>query len=378
MVFVSSSTGEINLAASTAGTYTVTYTTPNCSTASTQTVTIYDSPVANAGSDISVCNGQSASLSASGGNSYVWSPTTCLSNPNIANPTVTPTSTTTYTVTVTDGNSCTDSDDIVVTFVNDNTAGTASSTPTLCINTALTNITHTTTGATGIGSATGLPNGVSANWSSNTLTISGTPTESGTFSYTVPLTGGCGTVSATGTITVSPDNTVGTASSSPTLCINTALTDITHATTGATGIGSASGLPSGVTASWASDVITISGTPTESGTFSYTIPLTGGCGTVNATGTIIVRPDNSAGTPSSSPTVCLNSAITDITISTPGATGIGTSTGLPTGITPSFNAGSDIIIINEDFESYSNNYDCLLYTSPSPRDQRGSRMPSRA
>ena len=29
----------------------------------------------------------------------------------------------------------------------------------------------------------------------------------------------------------------------------------------------------------------------------------------------------------------------------------------------------------EGFEGYS---DCLLYTSPSPRDQRGSRMPSSA
>ena len=117
---------------------------------------------------------------------------------------------------------------------------------------------------------------------------------------------------------------MGTASSSPTLCINTALTNITHTTTGATGIGSISGLPSGVTASWASDVITISGTPTASGTFNYTIPITGGCGTVNATGTIIVRPDNSAGTPSSSPTVCLNSAITDIThITLPGLLELG-------------------------------------------------------
>ena len=89
--------------------------------------------------------------------------------------------------------------------------------------------------------------------------------------------------------TVLPDNTAGTASSSPTLCINTALTDITHATTGATGIGSASGLPGGVTASWASDVITITGTPTASGTFNYTIPLSGGCGTVSASGTITVN-----------------------------------------------------------------------------------------
>ncbi|TAF08733.1 MAG: PKD domain-containing protein, partial [Flavobacteriia bacterium] len=37
--------------------------------------------------------------------------------------------------------------------------------------------------------------------------------------------------------------------------------------------------------------ITISGTPTQSGTFTYSIPLTGGCGTVNATGTIIVNPE---------------------------------------------------------------------------------------
>ena len=85
---------------------------------------------------------------------------------------------------------------------------------------------------------------------------------------------------ATGTITVNPDNTAGTPSSSPTLCINTALTDITIATAGATGIGSASGLPAGVTASWSSNTITITGTPTASGTFSYTIPLDGGCGTV--------------------------------------------------------------------------------------------------
>jgi hypothetical protein len=78
------------------------------------------------------------------------------------------------------------------------------------------------------------------------------------------------------------------ASTTPTLCISTVLTDITHATTGATGIGTATGLPAGVTAAFASNTITISGTPTVSGTFNYTIPLTGGCGAVNATGTITV------------------------------------------------------------------------------------------
>ena len=83
-------------------------------------------------------------------------------------------------------------------------------------------------------------------------------------------------------------NTAATASSSPTLLVNTALTpSITIATTGATGIGAATNLPAGVTAAWSANVITISGTPTAAGTFNYTIPLTGGCGTANATGTII-------------------------------------------------------------------------------------------
>jgi hypothetical protein len=179
-----------------------------------------------------------------------------------------------------------------ITVTQDNTVGSASATPTLCINTALTAITHTTTGANGIGTATGLPTGVTASWASNTITISGTPTVSGTFTYTIPLTDGCGTVNAMGTITIVLANTASAASSTPTLCTNTPLTEITHTTTVATGIGTASGLPAGVTASWASDTIRISGTPTASGTFTYTIPLTGGCGTVNASGTIFVTSDN--------------------------------------------------------------------------------------
>jgi hypothetical protein len=95
-------------------------------------------------------------------------------------------------------------------------------------------------------------------------------------------------VNATGTITVTPAKTAGAASSSPTLCTNSALTAITHSTTGATGIGAATGLPAGVSAAFASNTITISGTPTASGTFNYSIPLTGGCGSANATGTITV------------------------------------------------------------------------------------------
>ena len=85
-------------------------------------------------------------------------------------------------------------------------------------------------------------------------------------------------------------NTVDMPSTTPSLVVNTALTDIKIATTGATGIDTTgSGLPNGVTATWSVDVITISGTPTASGTFEYKILLTGGCGDpVYATGTITV------------------------------------------------------------------------------------------
>ncbi|MEP7092985.1 MAG: hypothetical protein ABI793_02930, partial [Flavobacterium sp.] len=198
-------------------------------------------------------------------------------------------------------------------------AGTDSQTK--CVNTAITNITYTTTGATGA-TFSGLPTGVNGAWAGNVVTISGTPSVSGTFNYTVTLTGGCGTVTKTGTITITPANTITLSSAagtdSQTKCINTAITNITYTTTGATGA-TFSGLPTGVNGIWAGNVVTISGTPSVSGTFNYTVTLTGGCGTVTKTGTIIVDTLNapSLGT------------ITSPTCAVP--TGSVVLTGLPTG-----------------------------------------------
>ena len=74
---------------------------------------------------------------------------------------------------------------------------------TLCNSTPITNITYATTVATGA-NFTGLPAGVTGNWAANVATISGSPTASGTFNYTVTLTGGACSQTATGTITVNP------------------------------------------------------------------------------------------------------------------------------------------------------------------------------
>jgi len=165
---------------------------------------------------------------------------------------------------------------------------------TRCNGAAITNITYSTTGATGA-TATGLPSGVTGLWAANIFTISGTPTSNGTFNYTVTLTGGCtgGTNTATGSIVVTANNTITLTSAAGTnnqqTCQNGAIAPITYATTGATGA-TFSGLPTGVSGSWASNVVTISGSPSVSGTFNYTVTLTGGCtgGTNSASGTLSV------------------------------------------------------------------------------------------
>lgn len=76
-------------------------------------------PIPDAGDDVLICAGGSVSLNASGGGiSYSWSPTIGLDDPNIANPTASPTETTTYYVTVVYPNSsasCSQVDSVIVT-----------------------------------------------------------------------------------------------------------------------------------------------------------------------------------------------------------------------------------------------------------------------
>ena len=221
----------------------------------------------------------------------------------------------------------------VITVIE--TAGSVSlSTMDLCINTVLTPVKHVLSGVTGSGSTNGLPSGVSATWSSDTLVISGAPTQSGIFNYSISTPLICGNFILSGEINVKDVSTVSVASASPSLCINASLTPVTHNTSGITGIGTASGLPSGVKVDWTSNILTISGTPTQSGTFNYSIPLTGSCGSAVATGTISVNSSMSVSPATETPTLCINTELIPVIHTTSGANGIDTSNvGLPKGVT---------------------------------------------
>jgi len=93
-----------------AGTYSVIVTDANgCSKTLTTAVTNSNGPTVVAGTSTTIAPGGSVALTSSGGVTYVWSPATGLSNPNISNPVAQPSVTTTYCVHVTDASGCSDS-----------------------------------------------------------------------------------------------------------------------------------------------------------------------------------------------------------------------------------------------------------------------------
>ena len=125
-----------------------------------------------------------------------------------------------------------------------------------------------------------------------TYTISNTTAANNDGSYLVAVTGGCGVVNSnTVALSVFAQPTISVPTSTAYLCLNNTPVNITHTTTNVTDIASSTGLPAGVTATYASNTITISG-PAQAGvgTWNYVITPTGcatsASGPVSASGTI--------------------------------------------------------------------------------------------
>lgn len=224
---------------------------------------------------------------------------------------------------------------------------TGNNTQAVCINTPISTISYAISGGGTGGTVTGLPPGVTGNYSGGVFTISGTPTATGTFNYTVNTTGNCVQTSAAGTITVNPDATLSLTSAAPTanqsVCQNTAITNITYSVGGGGTGGNVTGLPAGVTGTYAGGVITITGTPATPGTYNFTVTTTGTCLQKTLNGSIVVNPDAAITLTSAASTtsqeLCVNSAIANITYQVTGGGTGATATGLPAGVTGSFAGG---------------------------------------
>ena len=83
----------------------------NCAATDSVVVTVLLPPIADAGVDKSICKGSSTTLTATGGGSYIWMPTSQTSSAV----TVSPANNTMYAVVVTAPNGCTATDSVLVT-----------------------------------------------------------------------------------------------------------------------------------------------------------------------------------------------------------------------------------------------------------------------
>ena len=88
----------------------------NCFNQDTVTITVNPLPNVEAGSNTSVCLGDSLQLNASNADSYIWLPNYNIINNNIINPTVYPKTDTIYFVTGIDTNGCSNIDSVQVTI----------------------------------------------------------------------------------------------------------------------------------------------------------------------------------------------------------------------------------------------------------------------
>jgi len=98
------------------GTYTLTVTDNNeCTATAEASVISFSKPVISISRDTVIDKGSEVNLFATGGVTYLWSPSGSLNNPNISTPVANPSQTTTYTVIITDNNDCSVSDTVNIT-----------------------------------------------------------------------------------------------------------------------------------------------------------------------------------------------------------------------------------------------------------------------
>lgn len=278
-----------SLIASASGMYSVVVTNINGCTELSNQVEIISlaKPLANAGSDISISNGSTTTLtgSVSGGSgtySVLWTPTLMLSTgENTLTPTTTNLSSSTiFTLTVIDSTGCESSDEVGVYVIGGALSiQLTAATNAICSGSSV-QLNALTSGGSGNNSFTwsSVPSGFSDNTSQPIVSPIQTTT------YTVEVSDGASTI--TNAIVISVDtlpSAVITPASSTTICSGSQV--LLNANMG-----------NGLSYQWKKDNVAISGANTSSyqasasGLYSVVISTTGGCFSESVQETVIVYP----------------------------------------------------------------------------------------
>jgi gliding motility-associated-like protein len=254
------------------GNYTLTYTTTSgqCQSTDQIIVSVKALPTVNAGTDQTICNGQTATLTATASSAngsittYAWSGSTAVVSPGSASTTTTPTATTTYTMLVTDNVGCTASDNVIVN-VNALPTVNAGNDITLCNQP----IAHQLTGFSPAGGT----------WWGTNVTSSGvyTPAGVGSFTLTYCFTNGNGCTACDNMVVTVTTTTMANAGTDETVCVGSPAFMLTPGNTGGT---------------WTSTpMLTSAGmfTPNAVGTYNLTYSLGSGTCLTTDVKTVFVR-----------------------------------------------------------------------------------------
>ena len=259
---LSATTGNSVTAKPTATTtYTITgkNNATGCTSTTTYTVVVNPLPIITVSADrAAICQGQDeATLTASGADTYTWSPATGLSTTTGATVKATPTATTTYTVTGYNAQTgCSSSKTITVT-VNTLPAVKAGDDITVCNNPVPTKLTGSPAGGV---------------WSGANVTTDGTftpPTEPGKYELTYTYTNNLGCANSDQMVVTVNQAPVASADQDKVVCLNSGSFNLTATPAGGT---------------WSGKHVTASGTftPAEVGTFTLTYTFgTGSCRTTD-------------------------------------------------------------------------------------------------
>lgn len=281
-----------------------------CSSVGLVTVTVNALPVVSAGANIAVCRGNSASLTATGGLAYTWSPVAGLSATTGASVVASPTVTTVYTVVGTSSFGCTNYATVTVSINGLPAITSVGNNGPLCSGANL-NLTSVVSGGGGVYNYSW--SGPASFTSTAQNPVISAVTTAGAGTYFVAVTDGNGCVSSASgstTVAVIASPAITSVSNSGAICAGSNLS-LNAAASGGTGSLSFSWSgPNSFTAAVASPAISGAAT-TATGTYSVTITDANGCVATGSNVTIAtVNPMPSAGVISGPAAVCIGSTAT--------------------------------------------------------------------